>query len=137
MGGVVVFDYAKFILRYPEFSAVSPDRLQLFFDDATDIVDNSPNSRIRDIAVRERILFCLTAHIAALEGANVDGSITISGGIQMSARGRLASATQGSTSVSFDNAPLKTSSQAWYETTKYGQTAWLLMKPWRKFSYIR
>lgn len=131
MNGVVVFDPAAFVARYPQFAAYNtahPGMLQEFFDDATGILNNTESSRVCDVAQRQRLLWLLVAHLATLAGVlNADGA---PGPV-----GRLTSVTEGSVSASFAVDGVSANS-AWYSTTPYGAQYWQLTTRYRQFRYI-
>jgi hypothetical protein len=121
----VIFDYPSWILRYPEFSAVTEPRADLFFSEATLYLRNDGTSPIQDVGKRAVILNMLTAHIAAMAGQATAGDGLV---------GRVSSASEGSTSVSTEyNIP---GSAAWFVQTTYGAAAWQAMAPLRTARYI-
>lgn len=121
-----VFSYAAWTTRYPEFGAVSSDLAALFFDEATLYLDNSDTSPVEDVARRLVLLNMLTAHIAALAGAT---------GRDAGSVGRVASATEGSVSVTLD-AGAEPGSAAWYKQTSYGFSFWQATKNLRGAFYV-
>lgn len=95
---IVVFDVAAFRERYPEFDAVSNTLLNAYFTEATIYLNNTDSSPVKDISIRALFLNMLVAHIAALN-SGVNGE-KASGLV-----GRVASASEGSVSVSADAGP--------------------------------
>lgn len=132
----VVFDPVSFKTRYPEFALVPDAYLAECFEDATLYLSNSDCSPVRDLDRRRRLLYMLTAHIAQLSGAldlyaaSGEGS---SGGIGQV--GRIASATEGSVSVSFDYGQVS-GSYAWFVQTPYGAAFWQATSSLRGFRYV-
>jgi hypothetical protein len=125
----VVFDYATWAVRFPNFSQTVGNGLAtLYFNEASIYCDNSPCSAIYDVNIRAVILNLLTAHIAQLNtgqnGSPTNPSMLV---------GRIDSATQGSVSVSADmGAPGPAGGTVnWYNQTPYGAQAWVLMAPFR------
>lgn len=116
--GVVTFDYAAWSAAYPELaSSVTEAAAQARFDMATAILDNSAFSTEPDVTKRTRLLYLLTAHIAFLFLPQSQG------GRGADSVGRLASATRGSVSVSFD-AGSTAANQSWFAQTQYGLMFW-------------
>jgi len=130
MDGIVSFSYATWSTRYPELAKfVQPPQAQMFFTEATMYCDNTANSPITDATVggkRELILYMLLSHIAAL---NADMGTASSQLV-----GRIASATQGSVSVSTQN-DYPPGSVQWFQTTKYGAAFWAATVQYRLFRY--
>lgn len=114
MGVAVSFDFAAWQRRYPEFSAVTEPQVQDFFTEATLYLRNDGTGPVRDAGQQLTLLNMLVAHIAALNGASADGSAQ--GGIV----GRIASATEGSVSVTAAEMPNEGSLAAWFQMTPYG-----------------
>jgi hypothetical protein len=124
--GIVVFSFAAWSARYPEFSAVSVPAAQAYFDEATLYLNNTPSSRVSDVVQRALILNMITAHIASLAGqaSSPDGSLV----------GRITSASEGSVSVGTEyKAP---ESAAWWVQTPYGSSAWSAMAPLRTMRWF-
>jgi hypothetical protein len=68
-GGVAVFSSQQFLLLFPEFSGVDPNKLQAYFTSlATLYLSNSPNSPVCDLTRRLTFLNMLVAHISYLKG---------------------------------------------------------------------
>jgi hypothetical protein len=146
----VAFDYAWFMRRYPELSEwVSPDVGQGYFDLATGFLapgNSGPPpasafwliwscgdrpqgmSVFIDIPQRQLLLGLLTAHIAKLFAP-------INGVPSPDFVGRLASASEGSVSTSFDF-PGVTPNSAWYMQTKYGAMYWAMTARYRSMRYV-
>jgi hypothetical protein len=120
----VTFNPEIFKQRYPEFAAVSGDLLDMYFDEATLIVSNTDRSRVKDEKERRILLWLLVAHKAKL-ASNKQGGLV----------GRIASASEGSVSVSADMGPV-TNSQAWYIQTQYGAEYWTATAKYRTMRYI-
>lgn len=115
----VVFNYANFLARYPEFTGTSEATLSLYFGDATLYLNNGDASPVQNIVDRTRLLYMLVAHIAALGNRPV---------------GRVTSGSEGSVSASFEyNAP---GSAAWFAQTQYGAAYWQATLRYRSFRYI-
>lgn len=129
VAGVVVFEPDAFIIAYPEFATVDVTALQMNFDFATLVLENSCGSVVQDANVRERLLNLLTAHITALfNGVNGQPAADLVG--------RISSASEGSVSVSAEYAAGVSQSQAWYVQTKYGAMFWNLTAVYRTMRYI-
>lgn len=123
--GVVVFDYSTWRLRYPELAASVNDALAaLYFAEATLYLNNTPTSLVCDLPQRAMCLNMLTAHIAALNSAASSPIV-----------GRIASASEGSVSVSTENSYPPGTVQ-WYQQTKYGAAYWAATARFRTMRYI-
>ncbi|RYY79936.1 MAG: DUF4054 domain-containing protein [Moraxellaceae bacterium] len=120
----VTFNPELFKQRYPEFAGVSGELLGLYFDESTLIVSNTDRSRVKDEKERRILLWLLVAHKAQL-ASNKQGGLV----------GRIASASEGSVSVSTDMGPV-TNTQAWYIQTQYGAEYWNATAKYRTMQYI-
>lgn len=134
MSGVVVFDSAAFVAQYPAFAAYNTAHstgLQGYFDTATLFLNNTASSFVQVVARRSQLLNMLVAHLATL-----DGVLTAAGqGSQAGRVGRLASASEGSVSTSFDNGS-QSAGAAFYQQTQYGSTYWNATAPYRTFRAV-
>ncbi len=127
----VTFVFADWIARYPEFALVDPAAAQLYFDEAQLYCDNSLRV-VRTVSVLTMLLYMVTAHIAAL-----NSPITPSGISPVTPPGRVASATEGSVSVSFDvGSEAAPGSKAWFVQTKYGFAFWQATLSYRLSRYF-
>lgn len=134
---VVQFDYGRWSTRYPVFSAsgttpVDPTLAQEYFYDATIYLDNSCASPVCDASVggeRERLLFMLTAHLAAVNGA---GSVAGAG-----TPGRVTNKSVGPVSVGYGGLEGLPGSAAWFAQTAYGLDFWQATARFRLFRYRR
>ena len=123
---VVVFSSTTFKLRYPEFSSVSNDLLDIYFSEASMYCNNTEASRVTDLTVRATALNMIVAHIAALQQRVTDGAPLV---------GRIASAGEGGVSVSTAAAaPIGT--RAWFDQTLYGAAAWQVLGQYRHMLYV-
>lgn len=131
--GVVTFDPADFVAAYPMFAAVAPGLLTSYFVLATMIVDNSCSSVVDDAKVREQLLNLLVAHIATLVPTGTNAPGAGSGGAVV---GRIASASEGSVSISAEYAASVSQSAAWFTQTQWGALFWQISSPYRSFRYV-
>ena len=108
MDNVVVFDPNEFKTLYPEFANVPNETLQNYFNAATLLCDNTPQSLVTDLAERKMLLYMLVCHIATLKerGNGIVGTIT--------------SAAEGKVNVSVT--PLVNAN--WYQSTACGALYW-------------
>lgn len=120
----VTFNPELFKQRYPEFAGVSGELLGLYFDESTLIVSNTDRSRVKDEKERRILLWLLVAHKAQLASNKQGGMV-----------GRIASASEGSVSVSADMGPV-TNTQTWYIQTQYGAEYWNATAKYRTMLYI-
>ncbi len=117
MNGVVVFDADDFLALYPQFQNVfSPEQLGTFFKAACLLLDNTENSKVKDLAERKTLLYMLVCHIATLQQR---GTGTV---------GLLTSATEGKVSVGLQ---AYTSNPNWYSQTQCGSMFWLATAKYR------
>ena len=126
--GVVVFDPASFIARFPEFATVNADALTAYFNESTLVLDNSDASMVQQIEQRTPLLWLLTAHLAALcSGVN--------GQTPAQLVGRINNASEGSVSVATDYGT-QPATAAWYTQTKYGAQYWQMTASIRAMHYV-
>ena len=128
--GVVTFDYSTWSALYPSLSMnTNVTQATEYFAQAGDFLNNTPLSPVQDLTKRARLLNLLTAHIAQL---NLP---TDAGGNGVGAVGRVASAAEGSTSVSLDmGAP--SGSASWFMQTQYGATFWQMTAYLRQMRFV-
>lgn len=133
---VVIFDYAHWMMVYPEFAAVTQPRAQAFFDMACVLCDNTPCSPVPAQKPRSGYLDMLTAHIAALSGGlNPCGVVTAGSG--QGVVGRITSASEGSVSISVaDIGAGEGPGAAWYYQTQYGALYWIATAQYRTWQYF-
>lgn len=127
--GIVVFEPDVFKTRYPAFSTLDDTVLQADFDTATLFLNNSCCSVVKDANVRERLLYMVTAHIAALlQGENGQ---TPSGLV-----GRVDKASEGSVSIGASYVTDMSMSEAYFSQTKYGAMFWTATAGYRAMWYV-
>lgn len=117
MDNVVVFDVEEFLTFYPQFKTVfTSEQLNVFFNVACLLLDNTPHSKVRDLSERKTLLYMLVCHIATLQqrGSGVVGMLT--------------SATEGKVSVGLQN---YTNNPNWYSQTQCGSMFWLATAKYR------
>lgn len=120
----VVFDKARFQTAYPEVQATDA-QLEMWFVQAESLLDNTGRSIVKKPEEREMLLFLLVRHFAALNERAAQGGLV----------GRIASASEGSVSVSADMGAA-IGNAAWYLQTPYGATYWQLTAKYRRFRYV-
>lgn len=120
----VVFDKARFQTAYPEVR-VADAQLEMWFAQAESLLDNTDHSIVEKPEEREMLLFLLVRHFAALAERAAQGGLV----------GRIASAAEGSVSVSADMGAA-IGNAAWYLQTPYGATYWQLTAKYRRFRYV-
>lgn len=115
---VAVFNYADFILRYPQFANVSQTKLQADFADAGLLyLSNTDCSPVQNVAKRTLLLYMLTAHISELNGdLSADG--------QFKPVGRVSQAAEGSVSAALDFNPQTPGTGPWFQQTQAGASFW-------------
>ena len=126
---VVIFSFATFTARYPEFSAANSAQAQACFYEACTLLDNTDNSPVTDVNFRTLLLNALTAHIMALGGYV---SATASGPAPV---GRLGAATEGTVNATLVMGSSMTNTAAWYQQTQYGAAYWRMTAGFRSMRY--
>ena len=121
---VVVFDIPEFRALYPSIVATDA-QLRMFFSIAEGFLDNTECSIVKDVEARKTMLYLLVAHLATLNQQTESGNAVV---------GRVASATEGSVSISLDYGTLG-NNERWYLQTPYGATYWQITKKYRSFLY--
>ena len=127
-GAVATFDYAGWQARYPEFADVSSATAQAYFNEATIYLANDGTGPVSNSVVQDVLLKMLMAHIAGRYA-------TVNGQAPPTLVGRIASATEGSVSVSADAGPTS-GSAAWFQQTKYGNDFWAATAVYRTMQYV-
>ena len=125
MSGIVEFNAMVFRQMYPNIAATET-QLEMYFVEATLILDNTKNSHVKNLTERQVLLYLLVAHFAVLQARLDSGNEAV---------GRIASASEGSVSVAMDNGQT-TSAEKWYQQTPYGSKYWALTKKYRSFFYV-
>lgn len=120
----VAFSYASWVARYPEFTAVAEPTALLYFQEAGIYLDNTDSSPVRE-EIRAPLLYMLTSHIAFLAKAEGEGSAPA---------GRIASATEGTVSVS--TASLLPGTAEWFALSSYGLAYWQATARYRTARYF-
>lgn len=128
MGVVVAFDYPTWVALFPEFAAVTAPVAQSYFTFATGVHANDGGGPIPDAATQSLLLNLLTAHFAARYAPPATG------GSASPLVGRIASATEGSVTVSAEM-PNQPRSAAWFQQSKYGADYWAMTAQYRTARY--
>lgn len=126
---VITFDPTGFLARYPEFSTVATASITACFNEATLYLDNTGNGLVSDVPTLTVLFNMLTAHITAM-------NFGVNGEMPSQLVGRVASASEGSVSVSTDAGGVP-GSAAWFLQTKYGYAYWQATRQYRTFQYIQ
>lgn len=132
--GQAQFLQSEFAAIYPEFTGIPSASNQESFNDATLLLNNGPCSRVQDANKRLQLLYMLTAHLSFLEYGTNDGAgnVNTPPGIV----GRIASATEGSVSVSASYSDSVNQSEAFFIQSKYGARFWQATIQYRTMHYI-
>ena len=123
----VIFDPAAFKARYPEFAPVSNQTLCACFTEAGLYLSNASTSPVQNLVRRRVLLNMLTAHIAYIGGM-------LSADAMPRPVGRVAQASEGSVSASFEN--LTPGSASWFQQSQYGAAFWQSTTSLRGFRYV-
>lgn len=129
--GLLAFNSAQFLARYPEFSSVPAATLEAYFAEAGIYCANATTSPVTDQSVGgllSMLLNMVTAHIAAL-------NYGVNGEPPSALVGRLDDATQGSVHVHADMGVVP-GSAAWFAQTKYGIAFWQATVAYRTWKYF-
>jgi len=124
MGYSVTFDYAAWVARYPEFSAVSAPMAQDYFTEATLYWRNDGTVPVSTPAIQSLYLNMLTAHIAALYSQSQNDEFPGEAKDANSPVGRISSVTQGSITLSIESGAPPSEQSAFFMQTKYGMSFW-------------
>lgn len=120
----VIFDVAEFRGLYPAISATDA-QLQMFWTIAQTFLDNTDCSMVKDLQERKIMLYLLVAHMTALNQQTESGNAVV---------GRVASATEGTVSISLDYGTMG-NNERWYLQTPYGAMYWQMTKRYRSALY--
>lgn len=123
---VVDWDESLFSELYPQFSSLTSVQLEMLWEMACSIVDNTDSSLIpfdpdNGVYIRRVILFALVCHLATISGWSAEGQT-----------GPLASASEGGVSASFQIPTLPSGGVTvqWYNQTPCGRNVWMLLRPY-------
>jgi hypothetical protein len=142
----VVFNYATWLLFFPELSGITSEVLYSpdpsdgiavgFFPTATMYIRNDGAGPVNDPAMQKNLLYYATAHVAFLRSPRTNG-VPTTGGTEppLPIVGRIASATEGSVSLTAEMAGLPASA-AWWNQDPYGAAVWDMLKPLRTMRYV-
>lgn len=129
----VVFDLQEFLDRFPHIQkavtagTITTDSITAIYDGtaqwlgADDGNSFYPYDPSKGIFLRKNVLYLATCHMVTLELWALDGQ-----------PGRVASATQGSVSTSFDLIKAKSEIGQWWFQTPCGQQYWMMTAAYRK-----
>ena len=135
-GQPVVFNYAVWTARYPEFANVSEPLAQSYFDEAGLYFANT-GGWLSSLPTAPTLLNMLTAHIAWLYAPrDASGNPASTGAPAAELVGRISSATEGSVSVVTEFQSEGGPSQAWFLQTKYGASFWQATAQFRTARYV-
>ncbi|MGJ0578494.1 DUF4054 domain-containing protein [Xenorhabdus bovienii] len=125
MSDIVELDIKKWRELYPNITATDA-RLEMYFVEATMLLNNTEHSCVKNLKERELLLYLLMAHMATLQNHADAGNNAV---------GRASSATEGSVSISLDYGTTS-DSEKWYIQTPYGARYWQLTARYRSFLYV-
>lgn len=119
----VTFDIDSLRSRYPHLSDISDATLEACFEDACVMYGNTDSTSLfaydpdDGVYSRRIFLYAVTCHLATLQQWAANGQ-----------PGRVASASQGSVSTSFDLLKTNRDTADWWYQTPCGSMAWQLLK---------
>ena len=128
---VAYWNQALFVARYPEFTAsvnANPTLYASLFAEAGLYLNNTDCSVVQDVNLRTTLLNMITAHIAF-----IGGQLTADG--QPRPVGRVATATEGAVSASFDYPATTPGSGPWFAQSQYGIAFWQATTCYRGMNY--
>lgn len=133
--GVVPFSYTDWLAAYPSFSeTITAPQAESFFHLAELILNNTARSPIQSLTQRRILLWLLVAHQAQLFANNKAYDANASSPTTPPV-GRIASATRGSVSISFDGSALPKQA-GWFNQTQYGLMFWQATAPLRQMRFL-
>lgn len=102
MSHIAQLDPTEWLKKYPMYDNLTIEQVEDLLIAATDFLENTVCSVIRDVEKRKRLIYLVAAHLAYLLYQDKNGNGGSSGLV-----GRLSSATEGSVSVgaTMANAP--------------------------------
>lgn len=136
--GPVTFVYSNWTALFPELANVSQAQATLYFGLAADVIDNSSCSEISSSNVQQLtdLLNLTTAHIASIFSQQTNGQPNTSGGeAAPGIVGRISNASEGSVSVALVM-PDQPQQAAWWQQTRYGAMAWLIISGYIRGFYL-
>ena len=128
MGVVAAFDPEAFKAAYPQFATLSDAQLVNCFNQATLYLANDGSGPVANVQTQTMLLWLLTAHVAQL-------TCGINGQAPSGLVGRVASASEGSVSVSTDLGGIP-GSAAWFAQTGFGLSFWQATARYRTARYV-
>jgi hypothetical protein len=130
MGVVVVFDPVAFAAAFPQFSSLTSTQLTTIILPIAEVYcRNDGGGPVSLAATQTALLNLMVAHVAALMFPPL---ATPAG--EVAPVGRVASASQGSVSVSFDFP--QTPNAAWFNQTQFGAAFWQATAAYRTMRYL-
>ena len=128
--GVVVFNFADWVVQYPEFATLSQSQGQSFFNRvAANFLDNTACSPVQNLFQRTTLLNMAVAHFAKIFG-------TVNGQGPNGLVGQINSATEGSVTVGTVYTVPVTDTQAFWNQTPYGAAFWAATVQFRTGFYV-
>lgn len=133
---VAVFSYATFTALFPAFGVggayfITDPQACAYFGMASLYCSNDACAIIPADATtfqpRVTILYAITAHLAAINGATQSGAAGLVG--------HITDASEGSVSVKLDLGAIP-GSASWWAQTPWGLQAWQMMAPYRTARYV-
>jgi hypothetical protein len=137
VGVRVEFNYVDWIADFPQFVGVDQATAARYFRRAELWCRNDGGGPITDCNVKRQLMGLLTAHIAQLSAPQVNGVASTTGQGATPAPnivGRIASASEGSVSVSADF-PTNPNA-AFFNQTEFGAEYWAATSAYRTMRYI-
>lgn len=129
---VVAFDYAAWIVSYPEFAYLTAGQGQNYFNMACQFCDNTGAGLVTDSSPGgqlETLLLLGTSHMAKLLAPTAQGQPA------SPIVGRVESASEGAVSFTAKYIDPKNATEAFFQQTQYGILYWTLTAQFRTFRY--
>ena len=131
----VVFNYQAWVQQFPEFSAVSANQAQGYFDLAELYYSNWGWTAA--IPKAATLLNLLTAHLAfLLAPRDSNGNPAATGQDASPLVGRVSNASEGSVNVTVELESSSSPSEAFFSQSKYGYMFWAACAPFRTAHFV-
>lgn len=131
MSAVATFDYAAWILRFPELANTSPAQGAVFYAEAGIFWNNTGwCGAVFDVPTQTILMNLMTAHLAFLYNGDIGDPASSAAVV-----GHIDQANQGSVSIAASVASNVPLTAAFFLQTKYGLEFWQACAKWRTARY--
>lgn len=121
MADAFIFDPSDFRTHYPKFTdeVISDEALTALYEGFSAIVGDGEGHFLYKPETVKTIVYCAVCHLATLNASDLDQPA------------RVSSASQGSTSTSFENLQSGSESGQFWNLTRCGALFWVMTMPYR------